>query len=89
VFSELNKYCIKYELDPQLTHPEVQTLRTLTVLETYLSLFDGSDRIKSDPLKSKLVYVILKNSVLTGKKTLYFTIAQIRRLALFKDIVAV
>jgi hypothetical protein len=42
-----------------------------------------------NPLKSKLVQVIFKNSVRTAKKTPHFTITKINRLTLFKEIIGV
>jgi hypothetical protein len=41
------------------------------------------------PLKSKLAWIIFKNSVRTAKKTLHFTITKINWLTLFKEIIAV
>jgi hypothetical protein len=42
-----------------------------------------------NPLKSKLVKIILKYSVRTAKKTQHFTITKISSLMLFKEIIAV
>jgi hypothetical protein len=42
-----------------------------------------------DPLKTKLVYVLFKNSVRTSKRTPTFTITKINWLMLFKEIIAV
>jgi hypothetical protein len=38
---------------------------------------------------TKLVEIIFKNSVRTGKKTPHFTVTEINRLTLFKEIIAV
>jgi hypothetical protein len=43
----------------------------------------------NSPLKEKLFYIILKNSVRTAKKATHFTITKINWLALFKEIIAV
>jgi hypothetical protein len=42
-----------------------------------------------NPLKTKLVYMIFKNSVRTAKKTLHVTITKINWLILFKEIIDV
>jgi hypothetical protein len=42
-----------------------------------------------NPLKPKLIQIILKNSVRTVKKTQHFTITKINRLTLLKEIIAV
>jgi hypothetical protein len=40
-------------------------------------------------MKTKLVYVLFKNSVRTSKRTPHFTITKINWLTLFKEIIAV
>jgi hypothetical protein len=40
-------------------------------------------------LKPRLVKIILKNAVRTSKRTSHFTVAKIKRLTLFKEIIAV
>jgi hypothetical protein len=42
-----------------------------------------------NPLKSKLVKIVFKNSVRTAKKTQHFTITKINWLTLFKEIITV
>jgi hypothetical protein len=42
-----------------------------------------------NPLKSKFVQIIFKNSVRTAKKTQHFTITKINWLTLFLEIIAV
>jgi hypothetical protein len=41
------------------------------------------------PLKPKLVYIIVNNSVRTSKRTPHFTITKIKWLILFKEIITV
>jgi hypothetical protein len=41
------------------------------------------------PLKSKLVWIIFKNSARTAKKTQHFSVTKINLLMLFKKIIAV
>jgi hypothetical protein len=45
--------------------------------------------IRINPLKMKLVYILLNNSVHTSKRTPNFTITKIYWLILFKEIIAV
>jgi hypothetical protein len=55
-----------------------------------LTKFDADcTSTKFNPLKTKLVQIIFKNSVRTAKKTLHFTITKINWLTLFKKIIAV
>jgi hypothetical protein len=42
-----------------------------------------------NPLKTKLVYILFKNSVHTSKRTPHFTITKINWLMMFKEIIAV
>jgi hypothetical protein len=42
-----------------------------------------------NPLKTKLVYILFKNSVRTSKRTPNFTITKINWLMLFREIIAV
>jgi hypothetical protein len=42
-----------------------------------------------EPLKTKLVYILFKNSVRTPKGTPNFTVTKINLLTLFKEIIAV
>jgi hypothetical protein len=42
-----------------------------------------------NPLKTKLVYILFKNSVRNSKRTPNFTITKINWLMLFKEIIAV
>jgi hypothetical protein len=46
-------------------------------------------RVRFNPLKTKLVCILLKNSVPTSKRTPNFTITKINWLMLFKEIIAV
>jgi hypothetical protein len=43
----------------------------------------------TNPLKPKLTHMLLKDSVRTAKKTPHFTVTEINRLTLFKEIIAV
>jgi hypothetical protein len=46
-------------------------------------------KINTDPLNSKLFYIISKNSVRASKRALYFTNTKTNLLMLFKEIIAV
>jgi hypothetical protein len=59
----------------------MQKLFNFPLIANYYTLFK--------PLKPKLVYIILKNSVRTVKKTQHFTITKINLLTLFREIIVV
>jgi hypothetical protein len=44
---------------------------------------------KLNPLKTKLAYILFKNSVRTSKRTPHFTITKVNWLMLFREIIAV
>jgi hypothetical protein len=44
---------------------------------------------KLNPLKTKLAYILFKNSVCTSKRTPHFTITKVNWLMLFREIIAV
>jgi hypothetical protein len=49
----------------------------------------AGENVLLNPLKPKLVYIVVTNTVRTAKKTQPFTVTQIKRLTLFKEIIAV
>jgi hypothetical protein len=65
--------------------------RRPNALRFFVIFLDPYSQIQSvlNPLKPKLVLLIFKQSVRTSKKTQHFTIAKVKRLTLFKEIIAV